>query len=712
MIQKPWVLDERTWGRINKLPPAQRSYGLLSYQHHNHNSFKVPCFSAFTIYGLFLLLIMVACGNSLLSWSSPSLHSKCKRKLRWLRAHVFQHALFKRKHAAVASFPYLDWFTLQLPLRGEALVIFLISLLNFLPLVAFYDLYVDTNLIYPGPSSKRDQICRHLADRAAILGTAQLPLLILMASKRTPLAIVSGLGMNSLMLYHRWIARWFWLHILTHASAYTAIYIRRQRYPEVLKETYISWGIVGLCMMSGLVFLSLRSLRQRSYEIFVILHIVMAFFAVLGTYLHIALIGSPKFQIFKVMTEIAAAMWAFDRAVRLGVRIWLSFSATRHAASTLKSGSRLIKCATADICTYGQDAEYSKLRISIPASKLRLDNKHSLLGGIAAGDDIRITIPRFQLGEHPFTVFGVGTHSEDPAQGYIDLLIKTEAGLTRKLARHAGKSSDVELANGQRKGSNLAVMVEGPFGVVPDVHEASDLVLVAGGIAITFCWPIFVSAFKTRATSDLRSCKLIWIVRKEATLELLRSSFAELAEQMQAAGALGGCRMSMDIYVTSDWQQERTRPTSEVSSSKELCNPVPSRSSSSHSTKEKSSREPVQPDGECSSPSDEVVNDVVEVSMVSMTSHRKQSVCREKRETLFDDRANGELVQVSFGAGRPAVLPAALFGHLDDKVLRDSEGLTVCLCGPPSLCDDVRFETVSLMKRGIHVDLVEDCFSW
>lgn len=195
------------------------------------------------------------------------MHSKCKQKLRWLRAHVFEHALFKRKHAAVASLPFLDWLTVQLPLRGEALVIFLISLLNFLPLVAFYDLYVGTNLIYPGASSRRDQICRHLADRAAILGTAQLPLLILMASKRTPLAIVSGLGMNSLMLYHRWIARWFWLHILTHASAYTAIYIRRHRYSEVFKEPYIAWGIVALSMMSGLVFLSLRALRQRSYEV-------------------------------------------------------------------------------------------------------------------------------------------------------------------------------------------------------------------------------------------------------------------------------------------------------------------------------------------------------------------------------------------------------------------------------------------------------------
>lgn len=210
---------------------------------------------------------MAAGANSLMAWGVPSLHLKIKQRLRLVRAYVFEHPLVKRKHASVVAFPFLKWLTLQLPLRGEALIVLLLSLINFLPLVAFYDLYLGNNQIYKGPTSKRDQICRHLADRTAVLGTSQLPLLILMASKRTPLAIMSGLSMNSLMLYHRWIARWFWLHILIHACAYTAIYVRRHRLSEALEETYIIWGIVGLSMMSGLIFLSLRALRQRSYEV-------------------------------------------------------------------------------------------------------------------------------------------------------------------------------------------------------------------------------------------------------------------------------------------------------------------------------------------------------------------------------------------------------------------------------------------------------------
>lgn len=225
---------------------------------------------------------------------------------------------------------------------------------------------------------------------------------------------------------------------------------------------------------------------------------------------------------FVVLTEIAAAVWAFDRVARLASRIYLSFSSPRMNGR----GSSLITCATGEIRTYGSNSQYTRLRISVPASKLRLANQPRLIGGIAGGDDIRITIPRLQwVGEHPFTVFSVGVQPENPTQGFIDLVIKTEAGLTRKLAHHINAHThgevaekDVELA-GRNADDNgkVAVLVEGPFGVIPNIDHATDLVLVAGGIAITYCWPLFVAAVKgSAANKKLKSCKLIWIVREQS----------------------------------------------------------------------------------------------------------------------------------------------------------------------------------------------------
>ena len=287
------------------------------------------------------------------------------------------------------------------------------------------------------------------------------------------------------------------------------------------------------------------------------LHIAMAFFAVLGTYLHIALIKSPKvsgprpynegsltmvyptiikadvehghvsvttmqFQIFVVLTEISAAIWAFDRAARFVSRFYLSFSFPRRGAASSKQGSALISCATGTVRAFGTNSQYTRLRIAVPSSKLRLTDKPKLMGGIAGGDDIRITIPRLQwVGEHPFTVFAVGTQPDDPSQGYIDLLIKTEAGLTRRIVQHfshreAGEENDLELATHHIKEKSVSVMIEGPFGIIPDIQGARDLVLVSGGIAITFCWPLFVAAIRASGDSKLNSCKLIWIVRDQS----------------------------------------------------------------------------------------------------------------------------------------------------------------------------------------------------
>ncbi|TKY89359.1 hypothetical protein EX895_001890 [Sporisorium graminicola] len=713
MIPNPWTMGAESLEYINGLPPDQQQPALLSLDSYYYNSMKVPCITSFVVYGLFVILILATAFNNLLAWSCPSAHIRTKQRLRVLRAYVWEHPLVQRKHASVVSLPGLRWLTLQLPLRGEGIIVLALCLINFLPLVAFYQLLEPI----PGSdtiSSKSDQILRGLADRSGLLGTAQLPLLILMASKRTPLAIVSGLGPNSLMLYHRWISRWFWIHIFIHSVAYTVIY---KQQPDgisgMLKETYIRWGVVGTAMGSGLVFLSLRALRQRHYEVFVMFHIVMAFFAILGTYFHIALIEYGPYGAFKVMTELAAIMWAFDRVVRLAVRFYLSFSLASRSdrSASTKKGLTVIECAQGQIRAFGINSNYVRLRISVPVNKLRFvdqPRQQSLFGGVGAGDDIRVTIPRLQwVGEHPFTVFAVGLNKEDPSQGYIELLIKAAGGLTRKLANQMitstatdGQDKDVELAGSPAEPKSLAMLIEGPFGRVPEIHESTtDLVLVAGGIAITFCWPLFVAAFKSSLkasnASKLATCKLVWIVRQESTLTLLEEAFDELVKHVQVEQGNKHCQFALDIYVTS------------TASS-------PLVGSAAASIKDKGALESPQcQQGSISRTGSELPDDVAELPTLA---HTEAATRGEKGQVcLFSDGVEGDLIKTHrFSGGRPQILSATLFGHLDQEALARQPGqnLTVAFCGPSSLCDDVRHETVSLLKKGIQVELVEECFTW
>ncbi|CDR99654.1 hypothetical protein, partial [Sporisorium scitamineum] len=237
--------------------------------------------------------------------------------------------------------------------------------LNIVPLFAFYSLYVGHNTYFTGTDSvsRRSQILRHLANRCAMLGIGQLPMLILLASKRTPVALLSQLSMQTMMLFHRWIARMCYLHIVVHTLGNLLIFHFGFGVVEGLKIPAVQWGMVAITMLSGLVFLSLRTLRNRHYEVFVFLHISMAVLMIVFTYLHIKLLHQGRLALQIFVIELTAAFYAFDRTIRtLGRTIMsLSWRYADGAGATRK----------AELTSYG-DGAYTRVRIQVPASRLRL----------------------------------------------------------------------------------------------------------------------------------------------------------------------------------------------------------------------------------------------------------------------------------------------------------------------------------------------------
>lgn len=221
----------------------------------------------------------------------PQLHHALIRRASWWRGNVSEHALLSEKHSQVVCCGKgcLRWLTLHLPLRLEAIILITMIAFNIVPLVSFYSLYVGHNTYFTGTNaqSRRDQIFRHLANRCALLGIGQLPMLILLASKRTPVALLSQLSMNTMMLFHRWIARMCYLHIVIHTLGNALIFHVSIGFVESLKILPVQLGIVAIAMLSGLVFLSLRTLRKKHYEVFVFMHISMALLMMIFTYLHI-----------------------------------------------------------------------------------------------------------------------------------------------------------------------------------------------------------------------------------------------------------------------------------------------------------------------------------------------------------------------------------------------------------------------------------------
>lgn len=296
-----------------------------------------------------------------------------------------------------------------------------------------------------------------------------------------------------------------------------------------------------------------------------------------------------------LVLELSAAFWAFDRSVRLVGKICMSFS-WRYCDAAGPMRRALLTC-------YGEGA-YIGLRIEVPASRLRLTDsaRFSALsscpreedmkerqprsplsslcsssaferGRIGAGDDVRITIPKLQwVGGHPFSVLAVGLcKSGEPGMGYIDLVIQRQAGITRKLSELA--QEELPWSGSENRGpkgpylqdavrslpKQVKVLIDGPFGRSPSLKGARHAVLVAGGIAVTFCYPLFAKAARGEYHS-LETCKMVWIVRNETILDVLRADLSELVQEARRRGG-SSCQLSIDIYLTAPRKEHSERST-------------------------------------------------------------------------------------------------------------------------------------------------------
>jgi hypothetical protein len=72
----------------------------------------------------------------------------------------------------------------------------------------------------------------------------QLPLVILMSGKNSPIALITGLEMNDLMLYHRWLARMVWLQMNVHSFGYVIIALTKSHLLRNFGKAYWNWGVV------------------------------------------------------------------------------------------------------------------------------------------------------------------------------------------------------------------------------------------------------------------------------------------------------------------------------------------------------------------------------------------------------------------------------------------------------------------------------------
>ncbi|KAH8687461.1 hypothetical protein BGZ60DRAFT_393650 [Tricladium varicosporioides] len=341
-----------------------------------------------------------------------------------------------------------------------------------------------------------------VADRFGFLFVANLPYLYLLAAKNQPAKLLTGRSYESLNLFHRRLGELLCLQAILHCGGMVITWyliIRPNGFGLVrflLLKTII-WGLIAFFAYEALYFTSLASFRQRWYELFLGLHIVLQVIALVFVFLHHP-VGQPY-------VGASLAIFLLDRLV---YRI-------RIKSTTVQARAMIM-----------EDDETVKLTANIP-----LDTSNhvshifgkSISYGWKATDHIFVTVPSLSgshiLQSHPFTIASRAPASKEEEAPLI-LLIRAQSGFSADLLMRA------------RSHKQLTLRLDGPYGSSHARHifEGSNLaLLIAGGSGIAVCWPLVQHLLDRSRASDVETGSrvmgrrqrivLIWIIHQGEHLD-------------------------------------------------------------------------------------------------------------------------------------------------------------------------------------------------
>ena len=162
------------------------------------------------------------------------------------------------------------------------------------------------------------EISAYVLYRTGTFGFMLLPILLLFASRNNILLWFTNWSHSTYLLLHRWVARVFTLYVVIHSCIGLQIYAHNSQ-----AEWWI-WGAVATIATVALALFSGLYVRASQYELFLISHVVLSVFVVVGCWYHIfgwyvsMGILPPTTWGYEIWVYFGIAVWAFDRLFRIG----------------------------------------------------------------------------------------------------------------------------------------------------------------------------------------------------------------------------------------------------------------------------------------------------------------------------------------------------------------------------------------------------------
>ncbi|KAJ7041849.1 ferric reductase NAD binding domain-containing protein [Mycena alexandri] len=416
---------------------------------------------------------------------------------------------------------------------------------------------------------------KYWANRCAHIAASQLPLMTAFGMKNNPISFLTGISFDKarwlglLEHLHRVMARVICVMLWVHASGRVIL--------DLSDDTTTHWhiGVLGASALTLLCLLSVRPLRSRSYELFLVLHLTLGVLALAAAYKHSSDFGYGSY------IWPAFFLWGLDRFLRL-TRISL-INSRLFGKSQTSTPRTITSPATVSVLS----SHFLRIAIDVPPHF-----------GWRAGQSAYLTIYGAYGSSiteaHPFTIANcsAGAWSGDGAKlkdeensteeiagdgstgaidaageknsdtgnelnapahesGHLTFILRVRNGFTRRL-REAVLAAPESTTTGV--GKSFKAFVDGPYGSPPDVRGFETVVFICGGSGVSFTLPLFLDLIHgARAHANPR-CKrvvFVWAIREPDQIIWIADALGAALLQRSSSSGLNAINIEIKLHITS-----------------------------------------------------------------------------------------------------------------------------------------------------------------
>ncbi|TID31405.1 hypothetical protein CANINC_000034 [Pichia inconspicua] len=373
----------------------------------------------------------------------------------------FQNAI--RKHFTLGIFPrHLQSSKFGGGINPDKLETLYIAMMLLYSILANFILGFDWYVGDGQFKNKQSGMSRYYGDRSGILLSYQLPLLFIFPGRNNLFQYVTRWRQARFLSFHKWIARIVIAEVLIHSFAMASQYYADfGKFSKRMDEGYYRYGIVSTVFFCLFIPFTIGYLREHLYEVFLVIHIVLACFSIWTAYIHVAEMHYEPFY------WACIAVWIFDRVARVARILLTGFSNK-------------------------VEVEYFESNHSI---------KFTAKGGIlkpypGSHAYIHFLTPMLFWQSHPFTCMPSASQP-----GHVSFVCKVKGGITEKIA-------NLCIANGGKY--TMSVAIDGYYGEHSHYKFFDKSVFITGSTGIS--GPYYIAKDLCEKLPN-HEVKLYWSVR-------------------------------------------------------------------------------------------------------------------------------------------------------------------------------------------------------